>query len=142
MGKDINGKELGKGITQRRDGRYSFRGTINGIRREFTAHTLTEVIEKKNEFNDKKKRISMMDDSRYIYFIYNGKHCKIGYATDLNNRMSELQTASSKKLQLLYSFKTFDYSNIENQLHKIFANRHVSGEWYDILDIINGDNKL
>ena len=30
MGKDINGKELGKGITQRNDGRYNARVTING----------------------------------------------------------------------------------------------------------------
>lgn len=25
MGKDLNGKELGRGITQRKDGRYIFR---------------------------------------------------------------------------------------------------------------------
>ena len=30
MGKDINGKELGKGITQRNDGRYNARVTIKG----------------------------------------------------------------------------------------------------------------
>ncbi len=28
MGKDINGKELGKGITQRNDGRYNAREVI------------------------------------------------------------------------------------------------------------------
>ena len=32
MGKDINGKELGKGITQRNDGRYNARVTINGVK--------------------------------------------------------------------------------------------------------------
>ena len=32
MGKDINGKELGKGITQRTDGRYNARVTINGVK--------------------------------------------------------------------------------------------------------------
>lgn len=32
MGKDINGKELGKEITQRTDGRYNARVTINGVK--------------------------------------------------------------------------------------------------------------
>ena len=35
MGKDINGKELGKGITQRNDGRYNARVTINACNFSF-----------------------------------------------------------------------------------------------------------
>ena len=30
MGKDLKGKELGKGIGQRKDGRYEARAVING----------------------------------------------------------------------------------------------------------------
>lgn len=32
MGKDLNGKKLGKGISQREDGRYNGRATINGVK--------------------------------------------------------------------------------------------------------------
>ena len=32
MGKDLKGKELGKGISQRKDGRYEARIVINGKR--------------------------------------------------------------------------------------------------------------
>ena len=30
MGKDLKGKDLGKGFSQRKDGRYEARATING----------------------------------------------------------------------------------------------------------------
>lgn len=135
MGKDINGKELGTGLTQRSDGRYSFRGTLEGRRYEYTFHSLSDALYKKKEFNNQKKKLNMIDDSRYVYFISDGQYCKIGYAADIKSRIRELQVGSATKLKLLYSFKTFDYSNIENQLHTLFANRHMSGEWYDILDL-------
>ena len=32
MGKDLNGKSLGKGISQRKDGRYEARALINGTK--------------------------------------------------------------------------------------------------------------
>lgn len=32
MGKNLKGKELGKGISQRSDGRYNARCVINGVR--------------------------------------------------------------------------------------------------------------
>ena len=140
MGKDLSGKELGVGLGQRKDGRYSFKGTINGTRQEFTAHSLDEILEIQKKFKSKKKKIEMLDDSKYIYFVSDGTYCKIGYTKDVESRMTYLQIASSKKLKLLYSFKTFDYSNIENQLHAILKNYHVTGEWYDILFLFNGEN--
>ena len=135
MGKDLNGKELGKGICQRKDGRYSFRGTIDSKRYEYNAHTLSDILAKKKEFNNRKKRLNILDDSRYIYFISDGQYCKIGYTLDIDSRIKELQTGTANNLKLLYSFKTFDYSNIENQLHNLFKNKHINGEWYDILNL-------
>ena len=32
MGKDLNGKELGKCFSQRKDGRYEARAVINGVK--------------------------------------------------------------------------------------------------------------
>lgn len=32
MGKSLKGKELGRGITQRSDGRYCARAVVNGIK--------------------------------------------------------------------------------------------------------------
>lgn len=38
MGKDLNGKELGRGITQRKDGRYMGRIHIRGSKKEVTLY--------------------------------------------------------------------------------------------------------
>lgn len=55
MGKDLNGKELGKGISQRKDGRYEARVVINGKRQTFYNTNLTEL---KREFEKEKYRLS------------------------------------------------------------------------------------
>ena len=39
MGKDLNGKELGRGITQRKDGRYMGRIHIKGSKKEITEYS-------------------------------------------------------------------------------------------------------
>lgn len=47
MGKALNGKELGKGITQRKDGLYQARFTNRfGKRQTIYANTITEITKK------------------------------------------------------------------------------------------------
>lgn len=55
MGKDLKGKELGKGISQRKDGRYEARVVINGKRQAFYNTNLAEL---KREFEKEKSRLS------------------------------------------------------------------------------------
>lgn len=55
MGKDLKGKELGKGISQRQDGRYEARAVINGKRYAFYNTNLAEL---KREFEKEKHRLS------------------------------------------------------------------------------------
>ena len=52
MGKDLTGKELGKGFTQRKDGRYQTRISLGGGKKPIClyGHTLKEVkIIRKNK---------------------------------------------------------------------------------------------
>ena len=50
MGKSLNGKELGKGITQRKDGLYQARFTNRfGKRQTIYASTVTEITKKLRE---------------------------------------------------------------------------------------------
>ena len=48
MGKDLTGKELGKGFTQRKDGRYQTRISLGGGKKPIClyGHTLKEVKKK------------------------------------------------------------------------------------------------
>ena len=58
MGKDINGKELGKGITQRNDGRYNARVTINGVKINLYDYNLSLL---KKNLEEKKLKV-LRDD--------------------------------------------------------------------------------
>ena len=146
---DRDGRLLPKGISQRKDGRYEYRKTHHGKKFAYYSFNYNEIIAIKNEceslLNNEEldKTLAFMyeemiemknlNDGKYIYFISNGTHCKIGYASDVNRRLSDLQCGNTEKLELLYSFKTIDYKNMETQLHKLFSKYHVFGEWYDIL---------
>ena len=49
MGKDLKGKELGKGLAQRKDGKYTYRYTLNGSRIEERFDKAKEAKKRKTE---------------------------------------------------------------------------------------------
>lgn len=53
MGKDLKGKDLGQGISQRKDGRYNARATIEGVSINIYNYNLKAL---KKEFDLKKSR--------------------------------------------------------------------------------------
>lgn len=54
MGKDLKGKELGKGFSQRKDGRYEARATINGVKIDIYDSSLAKL---KKEFEKERARV-------------------------------------------------------------------------------------
>ena len=54
MGKDLKGKELGKGFSQRKDGRYEARATINGVKIDIYDMNLTKL---KKDFEQEKAKV-------------------------------------------------------------------------------------
>lgn len=64
----------------------------------------------------------------WVYFVRSGKAIKIGFTTDLDGRLSRLQTASSFPLQLLGTVPGTPRD--EQNLHARFANLQVRGEWF------------
>ena len=61
MGKDLKGKNLGKGFTQRKDGRYQTRIYLKGKKNPICLYgqTLNEVKKKKNELLKKNELIEI-----------------------------------------------------------------------------------
>jgi hypothetical protein len=65
-----------------------------------------------------------------IYFISNSHHIKIGVTENITKRLSQLQTGSSEKLEVLF---TIEGSYIEESiLHKHFQSNKIRGEWFNI----------
>ena len=54
MGKDLKGKSLGKGFSQRKDGRYGARAIIKGHKIDIYNFNLTEL---KRAFEEEKRKI-------------------------------------------------------------------------------------
>ncbi len=66
-----------------------------------------------------------------IYFIENleTKHIKIGFTTDIKNRLSNLQTSSPYELKVLAVCEGNDKT--EKELHIKFNDYHTRGEWFN-----------
>lgn len=90
MGKDLKGKELGVGLGQRKDGRYSAKFTKkNGSRSEKTFTKLTEAREWLSEQKYLDSTIGtgdMLVDDWYKFWIANYKEDIVAYSTVKNYR--------------------------------------------------------
>ncbi len=70
---------------------------------------------------------------RYVYLIRgnDGKY-KIGIAKNPNQRILQLQTGNSDKLELLQIYKSRNASKIETALHNQYSHVRNIGEWFDL----------
>ena len=69
-----------------------------------------------------------------VYFIQeenNYNRFKIGYTTNLTERLVQLQTGNP---ELLVVYQTIDNVSIkvEHQIQHYFKNNHIRGEWYNV----------
>lgn len=69
-----------------------------------------------------------------VYFIRSGEYIKIGYTSDLPKRLSNLQTGNPHQLTVIHTILTRQAEEIEADLHEMFTEYHVSGEWFRLPD--------
>ncbi|MFF3085608.1 GIY-YIG nuclease family protein [Streptomyces nojiriensis] len=74
-------------------------------------------------------------DPDRVYLIGDAKtmKVKIGIASDPKRRLSEIQTGNPARLVIFAVFH--GNARIERALHKRFATRRLSGEWFDFIGI-------
>lgn len=73
-----------------------------------------------------------------IYFIAEAgtDYVKIGYTDSyINRRLAALQTGNPRTLEVLFYFKQGTY-NDEQHFHGLYSNYRVSGEWFNIGDMV------
>lgn len=66
----------------------------------------------------------------HVYLISDGEYTKVGFSTDPEKRLKQLQTAHPKKLKLVGLFEAD--REVETLLHEELTDHHVRGEWYDL----------
>ncbi len=70
-----------------------------------------------------------------IYFLTDGYNVKIGKSKNPKKRKSQLQTANTNKLKILYILENVeDY--MEKEIHHTCKYYKIQGEWFD-KDVIN-----
>ena len=71
----------------------------------------------------------------FIYIVESANLYKIGYASDIEGRMTVIQTSSPHQVKLIYLIPLtveIDHKKVEKALHKMFESCHVKGEWFDL----------
>lgn len=67
-----------------------------------------------------------------VYLVYSPEligRIKIGWSTNVSNRLCELKVGSPLELRLLFSFP--GGRDLEAYLHGVFSSRRLHGEWFD-----------
>lgn len=77
-----------------------------------------------------------MSENGFVYFARagNSSFVKIGFASDVERRMRELQTSNSSPVEALISIP--GDRALEGRLHKRFAAHRKTGEWFRLSDEI------
>lgn len=71
-------------------------------------------------------------DEGYIYVIKAGGRYKIGKAKELKDRVKTHQTSSPYETELVVGVVVEDYTKVERELHDLFAEKRVKGEWFTL----------
>ncbi len=70
-------------------------------------------------------------EMEYVYFIGNEDSIKIGLSKRPKDRVKEVQVGNPKPIKLLASIQCVDSFATEKWLHELFAQSHISGEWFN-----------
>ena len=76
-----------------------------------------------------------MDGEIYLVAAPDANMVKIGWTTNLRQRMSALQTGCPERLLLIGSVPGRQYQ--EREIHKLFAPLRARGEWFRYTDEID-----
>ncbi len=98
---------------------------------------VTQLSEKKKaKFSTRKPRF-------FVYSITDEKRVKIGISKDVKKRLSQLQTATPRKLRVVDFVDVGANKNNawgkERRAHTFFSDFRVGGEWFDLSpDVFSG----
>lgn len=88
------------------------------------------LAEKINDFYYKKET-----NFGYVYFIKNGINSnlvKIGYATNLDNRVKSYSTAFENNIYVIGYIESENAIHLEKEIHSLLKRKREKGEWFNL----------
>ena len=74
----------------------------------------------------------MSDDLRQVYIMKCLGVYKIGWTSDIFNRLNEIRKCNPYPVTLIHLFISEKPKTAETELHKRFRDKHIHDEWYDL----------
>ena len=71
----------------------------------------------------------------HLYVLSCGNRIKIGVTNNITQRIKTLQTGNPDKIELTYIEERYNPRMAETYLHREFASKRISGEWFDNITI-------
>lgn len=97
-------------------------GLTNNGHKHFLRHAKFSIGKTENNKNKVSKDIC------YAIWHEGSKYIKIGKTINIEKRIKQLSTSISFKIY----YEILGDSTLENKLHKIFKNKRVKNEWFDV----------
>lgn len=70
----------------------------------------------------------------FIYIMRCGEFVKVGIARNVKIRLSNIQSSTPYQVQLVKSFYHPYARKREHEIHTLFMDYHVRGEWFKITE--------
>lgn len=96
---------------------------------------MTDII--LNQYGlSEKNGIAVLSSSKtkgYVYILETDGCTKIGKSVNPEKRIETIRTTSGRHIKrVAFSEPCNNYSKIENEMHKLFKDKRIVGEWFDI----------
>ena len=95
------------------------------------AERLRIVIEKSQKRKAGKKQRTR---SGFVYVLRGAGYYKIGLSKNVDRRMEQIEPKLPFETELLCTIATDDMHRLESELHKRFADKRASGEWFQLTE--------
>jgi len=99
------------------------------ISKEYYDNLIEEAKQLIKQENKKEKDIL---EEWYIYIIKRNWKIKIGITKDINTRLKKYITEHPDPIEIIYTKKVFGYKELEKKLHKLFENKRIRGERFNL----------
>ena len=76
------------------------------------------------------KNLKNQNESGFVYLLECGGKYKIGFSNDVNRRIKQLDTRPFE-LKLVHKVYSDIAFKVEQELHRMFSDCKVTGEWYE-----------
>lgn len=74
------------------------------------------------------------DHPGFVYLIYANQLYKIGYSKNPKRRISAMQSSHALPITTICVIRTETMRSLESELHKRFAAKRMSGEWFHLAE--------